>query len=96
MPNLAQGSPQEKTLRDELLADHLALRDSFIAFLGLNREGIASEDFFRNCRDTMYRLLVHAKKEDIYLLPMMRKLLHVEEMEPLPEHAPPILYEEEV
>lgn len=88
-PLLASGSPEAQRLREELLADHLYLKDCFFRYLmGIGGREV-TEEFLNLARDMSYRLAAHAKKEDAVLIPLLRRWLQLGNGEPLPEHAPP-------
>ncbi|MBI4596618.1 MAG: hemerythrin domain-containing protein [Candidatus Tectomicrobia bacterium] len=80
-----------KKLHDELMEEHRLLREQFGLFLELCQKDEVSHEFIQTSADMITNLIVHAKKEDRVLIPLIRKMFEIDNDEPLP-HAPPIIY----
>lgn len=91
-PMLAKGSPAEAALREELLADHLSLKECFFCYLMEVGKGVVSDGLVKLAQDMGDHLAAHAKKEDTFLIPIIRKRFQIGEDDPLPGHAPPTVF----
>lgn len=94
-PLLAKGTQEQRELADELVAEHLYLKECFFHYLKRVTEGKITEELLSLAHDMALRLAAHAKKEDIILIPFLRKWLQVGNGDSLPEHAPPIVFSKE-
>ncbi|MBI2918322.1 MAG: hemerythrin domain-containing protein [Chloroflexi bacterium] len=72
-PQLAAGPAPEKGLARELLAEHLALRDSFVNYVVEARKGKLTQEFLSLARGMSSRLLNHTQREDSELVPLLRR-----------------------
>ena len=92
LPILARGSEEKRKLYEELMEDHVYLRQCIDSYLRLVKARDLGNEFQRLCADMIRRLAAHARKEDQRLIPLIAKTFQIEEDESLPEHAPPIIY----
>ena len=74
-PLLVQGAAQDRGLREELLAQHLALRDAFFSYLAETRGGRVTRQLLDVAHDVSRGLRDHARKEEQYLIPAFRRYL---------------------
>ncbi len=80
-----------RTLYDELMEDHRLLKEQFALFFELCHRDQVTDEFVKISTDMITNLILHARKEDRTLIPLVRRLFGMEGDEPLP-HAPPIIY----
>ncbi len=72
LPQLMDGSAQERGLGRELLSEHVGMRDCFVRYFAEASRGKVTEGLLAMGRDICSRLDVHIQKEETVLVPLLR------------------------
>lgn len=99
IPMLEKGPSEHRRLALELQKEHTYLLGCFSRYktsLQHIDETSRLSKFSQLWQEMSEMLMEHANKEDSLIIPLLRKFFGLAEDEPIPEHAPTLLYQEDL